>query len=212
MGWTMNSKLKALIFTLLIITNYTLLFPLQVVYGDETTQQQEIDIATSPHKIFFNLSNLKPGDRATKILTVFNKGKQDFDYIFSNRFLTGSEKFYNALLLNVSDQKGELFSGKLKDFEKLDARFLSSGTSEQLTFTIEIPYELGNEYQGLGSEFQFKFYVEGTLGGVLPPDGPKLPNTATDIFNLLAAGSILTTIGATLFFIQKRRKQDIKLN
>jgi LPXTG-motif cell wall-anchored protein len=211
MLWGMIMKFK-IWFTLFLSISFCMFYPLNRVVADETTQQQEIDIATSPHKIFFNLSNLKPGDRATKILTVFNKGKQDFGYVFSNHFLTGSEKFYNTLLLNVSDQKGELFSGKLKDFEKLDARFLSSGTSEQLTFTIEIPYELGNEYQGLSSEFQFKFYVEGTLGGVLPPDGPKLPNTATDIFNLLVAGSILTTIGATLYLIQKKRKQDIKLN
>jgi LPXTG-motif cell wall-anchored protein len=201
---------KKLLFSFLVIL---LVFSLPIkTYADTTTEFKEIDIATSPNKIFFNLSDLKPGDRSTKVLTVSNNGKQDFNYLFTNRFLTGSKKFYDAILLKVSDQKGELFSGKLNYFEKLDARFLSSGTSEQLTFTIEIPYELGNEYQGLGSEFQFKFYVEGTLGGVLPPDGPKLPNTATDIFNLLAAGSILTTIGATLFFIQKRRKQDIKLN
>jgi LPXTG-motif cell wall-anchored protein len=211
MLWGMIMKFK-IWFTLFLSISFCMFYPSDRVVADETTQQHEIDIATSSHKIFFNLSNLKPGDRTTKILTVFNKGKQDFNYIFSNRFLTGSEKFYNTLLLNVSDQAGELFTGKIKDFKKLDARFLATGTSEQLTFTIEIPYELGNEYQGLGSEFQFKFYVEGTLGGILPPDGPKLPNTATDIFNLLAAGSVLTTIGATLFFIQKRRKQDIKLN
>jgi LPXTG-motif cell wall-anchored protein len=171
--------------------------------------QKEIDIATSPHKIFFNLSNLKPGDRITKILTVYNNGKQDFSYLFSNNFVTGSEKFYNELLLKVSDSDRVLYQGKLKDFHKLDARGLKNGTEEELVFAVEIPFELGNEFQGVGCEFQFKLYVEGTLGGVLPVDGPKLPNTATGMFNLMALGAALIIGGFIFYSVLNKRRQDI---
>jgi LPXTG-motif cell wall-anchored protein len=176
------------------------------VFADEGLE--EIDIATSPHKIFFNINNLKPGDSATKTLIVNNNGKQDFNYLFSNRFLTGSEKFYNEILLTISDQSNTvLFNGKIKDFEKLEPRFLKTGTSENFIFSIKVPFELGNEFQGLGSEFQFKFYVEGTLGGVLPVDGPKLPNTGSDMFNFLVVGAVLILTGSTFQFIVKRRSK-----
>ena len=171
--------------------------------------QKEIDIATSPHKIFFNLSNLKPGDHITKILTVHNNGKQDFNYLFSNNFVTGSEKFYNELLLKVSDSNKVLYEGKLKDFHKLDARGLKNGTEEELVFAVEIPFELGNEFQGVGCEFQFKLYVEGTLGGVLPVDGPKLPNTAAGMFNLMALGAALIIGGFIFYSVLNKRRQDI---
>jgi LPXTG-motif cell wall-anchored protein len=172
------------------------------VYGESDNEQLELSV--NPQKIFFDLSNLKPGDYITKVLTVRNDGKQDFKYLFSNRFLNGSEKFYDELLLKVEDSKSFLFDGKLKDFEKLDPRELKSGSSEELTFYVEIPYELGNEYQGLSSEFQFKFYVEGTLGGLIPVDN-KLPDTATDMFNYLIAGAVLVTGGVALMLHQKRK-------
>ncbi|WP_316569882.1 hypothetical protein [Neobacillus sp. YIM B06451] len=130
---------------------------------------KEIDISLSASKVFFNTANLKPGDIVVENLRISNNGKQNFNYLFSNKFLTGSEKLYNELKLKIIGNNNELYNGKLKDFEKLDPRFLTSGSSEQLVFYVEIPYELGNEFQGLGCEFQFKFFVEGSLNGTIPP-------------------------------------------
>jgi LPXTG-motif cell wall-anchored protein len=195
-------KLSSIFFIFLII----FVFSGFNVFADEGLE--EIDIATSPHKIFFNINNLKPGDSVTKTLIVYNNGKQDFNYLFSNRFLTGSEKFYNEILLTISDQSNTvLFNDKIKNLEILEPRYLKTGTSENLIFSIKIPFELGNEFQGLGSEFQFKFYVEGTLGGVLPVDGHKLPNTGSDMFNILVAGAVLVLTGSTFQFIVKRRNE-----
>lgn len=208
--------MKKFILAILLCLPITMIsFPVQLMAvtneNDTVNQvaQKEIDIATSPHKIFFNLSNLKPGDRVTKVLTVNNKGKQDFSYLFSNKFLTGSEKFYNELLLKVSDKDKVLYEGKINDFHKLDARSLKNGSQEKLVFTVEIPFELGNDFQGLGSEFQFKLYVEGTMGGVLPVDGPKLPNTATGMFNLMALGAALIIGGFVFLSVLNKRRQDI---
>jgi LPXTG-motif cell wall-anchored protein len=173
-------------------------------------EQKELDISTSPHKLFFNVSNLKPGDRITKELTVLNKGTQDFTYLFTNRFITGSEKFYNELRLEVSDKKSILFKGNLKDFQKLESRTLKTASSETLIFTVEIPFELGNEFQGLNSEFQFKLFVEGTLGGVLPVDGPKLPVTGTEYFKILLLGAAVFTSGLMLYFYSRKRALDIR--
>lgn len=170
---------------------------------------KEIDIATSPHKILFDIQNGRPSEVFTKELNIQNNGTKDFNYLAANHFLTGSEKLYNELLLTIKDKDAELFNGKLMDFKKLDSRRLKSNTSENLIFSIEIPLELGNEFQKLNSKFQFKFYVEGTLGGILPVDGPKLPSTATNVFNILVTGAVLVLTGSALQFMLKRRGKQV---
>lgn len=170
---------------------------------------KEIDISTSPHNVFFEIKNSKPGDTFTKVLNVQNNGSQDFQYLFSNEFLTGSDKLFNELVLTISDKKGELYTGKLKDFKKLNSRLLKVNTSEDLTLSVYFPYELGNEFQNLNSEFEFKFYVKGTLGGLLPVDGPKLPNTASDMFNIIGIGVVLVMVGGAYYLVGKRKKTDL---
>ncbi|WP_059170867.1 hypothetical protein [Bacillus sp. FJAT-27445] len=151
----------------LVVLIFFFVSPIGNIKAEEKIK--EIDISTSPHKVFFDIQNGRPGDTYIKELNIQNNGTKDFKYLFSNRFLTGSKKIYNELVLTVSDTSGELYNGKLKDFEKLDSRYLKSNTSENLVFSIKIPYELGNEYQGLGCEFQFKFFVEGSIDGTIPP-------------------------------------------
>ncbi|WP_113928310.1 TasA family protein [Bacillus sp. P14.5] len=190
-----------------IITIILVLFLIPIKSYAETNNNQ-LDVSTSPHKILFDLTNLKPGDTISRDLLVINNGEQDFHYIISNKFTGGSKKFYNQLLLEISDEKGIIFKGNLNDFSKLDSRSLKSRDQENILFHVEIPYELGNEYQGLTSDFQFKIFVEGTLGGVLPADGPKLPNTATDVFQTLLVGAIMLGVGIILFKLQ-HRKSDL---
>jgi hypothetical protein len=170
----------------------------------------EIDIATSPEKVLFDLTNLKPGDWAERTLTIQNKGKQDFKYLTSSRLKEGSEKLYNELLLTISDKEKVLFDGKMKEFSKLDPRTITKNESEELLFKVVFPEELGNEFQGLESVVEFKFYVDGTLGGVLPVDGPKLPNTSTDMFNLILAGAALLLTSTIIQFVLMLRRKKTK--
>jgi LPXTG-motif cell wall-anchored protein len=173
-------------------------------YG-EAVYNNEIDLSINPGKVLFSLTNMKPGDSVTRIMTIGNNGKQDFNYVTSSKFISGSEIFYNKLDLIVEDKNGLIYQGKLFEFDKLAPRLLKSSHSENLTFIIKMPMELGNEFQGLATEFQIKLYVEGTLGGVLPADGPKLPNTGSDMFNILVVGAVLVLTGSTFQFIVKRR-------
>jgi hypothetical protein len=171
---------------------------------------QEIDIVTTPEKVLFDVTNMKPGDWAVRELIVKNGGKQDFNYLFSSKKKSGSTQLFNELLLTVTHGDTELYKGKLGGFSKLDSRALKSGTDETLTLKVDFPEHLGNEYQGQATEVEFKFYVEGTIGGLLPVDGPKLPNTATDMFNILVVGGVLVFSGAILQLIFAWRRKIIK--
>ncbi|MGY3714789.1 LPXTG cell wall anchor domain-containing protein [Sutcliffiella cohnii] len=190
---------------IIILTLMLLLIPF-TTFAETITQDAEVDLYIKPHKELFNLRNVKPGDRAERLLTVGNSGKQNFNYIVSNKFVSGSEKFYNELLLKVFSGKDLLYEGMLHEFSKLDPRKLASKEEEDLTFDIEIPYELGNEFQGLATQFQFNIYVEGTLGGVLPVDN-KLPTTSTGMFNYIIAGLVLVSGGSALYILNRRKNR-----
>lgn len=196
---------KIISVTVISILALSLIFSLSNTKTSAASNIQEIDIATSPEKVLFNISNFKPGDWAERQLTIRNLGKQDFKYLSSIKLKEGSKKFYNELLLKISDENNILFEGKMKDFNKLDPRFIAKNDSEQLFFKVVVPEELGNEFQGLSCEVVFKFYVEGTLGGTIPVDGPKLPETGTNMFNILVAGAVLVLTGSILQFYIKRR-------
>jgi LPXTG-motif cell wall-anchored protein len=189
---------------LLLTVSLLLVIPICVAGA---TTYNEIDLTTNPGKILFDLKNMKPGDSVTRNLSIGNNGKQDFNYIASSKFLSGSEIFYNKLELIVEDKNGPIFQGKLFEFDNLSPRLLKSNQSENLTFFIKMPMELGNEFQGLDTEFQIKLYVEGTLGGVLPADGPKLPDTGSDMFNILVVGAVLVLTGSMFQLMVKRRSK-----
>ncbi|WP_175384345.1 TasA family protein [Bacillus sp. FJAT-27225] len=188
---------------------------------------KEIDITTVPEEFLVQVENFKPGDWVVRELKVLNSGKMDFYYSFENSFLKGSEKLYNELLLKVTSEKTTLFNGKLKDFKELNPNFLAKGKTEILTMTVEMPFELGNEYQGLGTEFLFKLYATGEEDIVIPPGdkptGPSkpvgpggnslpLPNTATGMFSLLAIGIGLVTAGGYLYILSKKKMMKTGLN
>jgi len=173
----------------------------------EEGQSREIDITLTPEKVLFDLDNLKPGDWSERKIVITNSGTMDAKYKVSARKKSGDDLFYQALELTILGPSGELYKGALSNFENLEGSTIATGKAEELTFTIKIPETLGNEYQGMTTEVEIIFYAEG-IGGVLPIDGPNLPTTATDYFNLLAAGIIL--IGGGTILLKIRRKLKLK--
>ncbi|RIW36096.1 LPXTG cell wall anchor domain-containing protein [Bacillus salacetis] len=170
----------------------------------------EVDIATTPTKVLFDVDNMKPGDWADRTIKISNKGKQDFTYTMSTHLKSGSKKLYNELTMKVSDAKGELYNGKISDFKGFDGRNLAKTAEEDLNFTVEFPAHLGNEFQGLETEVEFKFYVAGTLGGLLPVDGPKLPETGTNTFVFLTLGAIMSVASLLLMAVQRYRRKRLE--
>lgn len=189
---------------LLLLLVFLLVLP-GAVFG--ATENNMLDLSVDPQKVLFDLRNAKPGDSFEREITVLNNGKSDFKYIVSSKFKGGSEKFFDKLTLSIKDNSKVLFEGKLHEFEKMAPRLLQSNSKEKLNFKVTIPYDLGNNFQGLDCKFELKFYVEGTLGGILPADGPKLPATGTNMFNILVTGAVLVFTGSIIQFMMMRRSK-----
>lgn len=190
-------------------------------------------------RYLFNLTNMKPGDWVTRNLTIQNRESRSFTYNTKAVFTNGSEKLYNEFQLKIWDSNGLLFNDKLYKFHGLKPRNLQAGNQEDLKFEVEFPYELGNEFQNLGFDFELRFIIEGvnpdpgpnpgedsTDDGnepILPQrpipaeglddppvDGQILPSTATNLYNNLLIGLLLFISGGGGLFILQKRKKNLK--
>ncbi|WP_419882267.1 TasA family protein [Peribacillus sp. B-H-3] len=241
-----NKRLLAkpvlLIAALLVI--YSFIYP-----SVSEASEQEIDIETNPNQFLFKVGNLKPGDWMPREITISNEGKRDFNYYSFVEKKHSEKELFENLTLSVQDKNNHfLYKGKLADFKGFPPRFLKSGQSETLKYTVKMPEELGNEFQGSAAEALFKFYAEEPDSSVTPPPsdnndpgapqhqpgntpdnsgsipeqpqnldtkhadhnqtGEKLPDTASDTYNILLAGVFLTISGGTLLILQKRKKRE----
>ncbi|PWA08270.1 hypothetical protein DCC39_15150 [Pueribacillus theae] len=136
-------------------------FPTGKTGADESKPQ--IDLSLSPVQQLFNIHNMKPGDWMTRTLTIQNKGNQDFMYQSGAYFISGSKMLYNQLVMTVSAGDEILYEGKLSGFNGFEKRPLAHLEEEELTYTVEFPYESGNEFQGLTTKVAFHF-----AAGMLP--------------------------------------------
>ncbi|MDY0404819.1 hypothetical protein P5G51_004855 [Virgibacillus sp. 179-BFC.A HS] len=113
-----------------------------------------------------------------------------------------------------------MYDGKLAAFEALPARSLASGDKENLDITVRFPTALGNDFQGLKAKFTFIFTAEGKekgtaqaiskgmvdSGGGPTSAGFHLPDTATNIFNIILLGSVMVMIAILLMVIRHFRQ------
>lgn len=137
---------KSTLFCLLIILVgfFIIINPLGL--SAESPEINNIILDVSSEKDLFNVENMKPGDWAHRHVEVCNKGEGDFEY---QLFLKNNheEKLFNELMLEINDNHGELYRGKLADFTSLSLRSLKGGSKEELQMTIRFPEHLGMTFK-----------------------------------------------------------------
>lgn len=197
--------------------------------GDQSRAAEgakEIDIALTPSNQLFHLTNMKPGDRAKRTLTVSNKTQKDFKYTAKAHRQSGSAKLYNQFLLKVQNENETLYNGKLKNFDGLKPRYLSYNQKENLQFKIIFPSKSGNEFQGLRTKIVLTFFASdeanGQESGTNPPSTGTMPTGGgspsggmsslnatwpqtgeTSPLSFYMVGSFLILIGSVVFAWQR---------
>ncbi|NMH67631.1 LPXTG cell wall anchor domain-containing protein [Bacillus sp. RO3] len=185
---------------------------------------RDLGLDISANNLLFNTGNMKPGDSISKNLTIQNNGKEDFEYMIEVlNEVKEKDILFKELEITVLRGEKPIYSGKLKDIGSLEPVLLKIQTQDHLFFTIEMPYELGNEYQGVVTEFMIRVVAQVSGDETSTPtspqvdsennenptvpvfsQGPSLPNTGTNIYSILLLGAILITTGLTFIFINKR--------
>ncbi|WP_373893397.1 LPXTG cell wall anchor domain-containing protein [Virgibacillus natechei] len=190
----------------------------------EEADEQEIAINILPEDVLFDVPNMKPGDWAPRTVVIQNNGVMEFEYVMTLRNDSESEKLFNELMLEVSDGREELYNGKLADFDTLSPRYLEPSSEEELDFTVRFPENLGNEFQGLAAQFSLILSAEGkqsdmdevvSEGSIGSGDsdavgGSRLPNTATNMFNLLLIGGLLLAAGGLLIAYYRKKMRKVE--
>lgn len=211
-----------------IILFVSILVLFGMVFQQNTSaEQNEININTSPYEYLIKVEDLKPGDWMPRNITIKNDGNQDFIYTSKIGKSKSVKGLFEELELEVKKEATMLYEGKLKDFKGFSPRELAKGTEETLFFQVTMPYELGNEFQNSSAEVEIIFLAEakgdpGTdnetpgSGGtndsppatdatVIPEKVNKLPNTATNNYNLLLIGALFIGAGSVILLWRYRR-------
>ncbi|MCS0669745.1 CalY family protein [Cytobacillus firmus] len=186
------------------------------------------------NRYLFKVENLKPGDWMPRNITIKNDGNQDFKYTSNIGKSKSIKGLFEALELEVKKDTKMLYEGKLKDFKGFSPRELAKGTEETLFFQVTMPEHLGNEFQNSAAEVEIIFLAEATgdpgtdnetpgsgdnnnSGGgtnnsppstdatVIPEKVNKLPNTATNNYNLLLIGALFLGAGSVILLWRYRR-------
>ena len=162
----------------------------------------------SDSDLFENFKNVLPGDELTQTITVRNdKDMQVRIYLRAEPVNQASEEFLSKLTLTVTCKDKEIFDAAASKTAQLTkatllGTFRKNGSTD-LTVTLSVPAELGNEYMSAIGVVPWTFIAE-----EIPDD--ETPHTG-DWFQLgwwLLAAAIIVVAIAGVLWAQKRRKAN----
>ena len=158
--------------------------------------------------LFESFKNVLPGDELTQTITVRNdKDMQVRIYLRAEPVNQASEEFLSQLTLTVTCKDKEIFDAAASKTAQLTkatllGTFRKNGSTD-LTVTLSVPADMGNEYMSAIGVVPWTFIAE-----EIPDD--ETPHTG-DWFQLgwwLLAAAIIVVAIAGVLWAQKRRKAN----
>lgn len=168
----------------------------------------------SPTDLFTDFKGVMPGDSITQKVHIKNDVSNNVKiklYVRSLGAQKDSEDFLSKLNLKVSqDGSSNLFdapankTAQLTEWVYLGTFY--SGAEIDLNITLDVPIELGDEYQEAIGYLDWQFRVEEFP---VEPDDPKPPQTGdTTNLYLYIAISVVSGISLIILLVFKRRKNQ----
>ncbi len=163
--------------------------------------------------LFTDFKGVMPGESIIQKVYIKNDVSNNVKiklYMRSLGAQDGSEDFLSKLNLKVSqDGDSDLFdapadqTAQLTEWVYLGTFY--SGAEVDLNVTLDVPTELGNEYQDAVGYLDWQFKVEELP---IEPDDPKPPQTGdTSNLQLYMALAVVSGFFLILVFFKPRRKQ-----
>ena len=214
---TMRNLLLILTVVTLMMSSTVTVFAVGIVTYDGNAKKFIFEPGSeySPTDLFSDFKGVMPGDSITQKVYIKNDVSNNVKirlYIRSLGAKEGSEDFLSKLNLRVS-QNGDsnLFdapadqTAQLTEWVYLGTFY--SGAEIDLNVTLDVPIELGNEYQEAVGYLEWQFKVE-----ELPvePNDPKPPQTGdatnSNLYIALAIMSGLVLIFFLVLGYQRKQK------
>ena len=163
----------------------------------------------SPTDLFDEFKDVMPGDTLTETIVVHNKANKKVDVNIYLRALgdTEGEDFLNQLKLKVTMPDGTVrFDAQADETAQLTnwkpIGTFKSGSKVELTVTLEVPIEMGNEFQDAVGALQWEFYVEEYPN----TDGPSTGDTTP--LALYGALAGICALGLILLLMKRRKNSE----
>lgn len=164
----------------------------------------------SPSDLFTEFKGVMPGDSLTQTVIIKNEKSEKVDieiFIRALGAVEGSEDFLSQMTLTVAAPSGaKLFeapaseTAQLSDWVSLGK--FASGAEVPLTVILNVPIEMGNDFQNAIGELQWQFKVNKT------PVNDRITQTG-DYFNLkLICGIAAAALVLVLILLFTRRKTE----
>ena len=212
---------KVLVLLLICALALTLALPAyaedgNVIY-DGNSQEFIFEPGTehSPTDLFPDFKDVMPGDRLQQTITVKNDASNKVKVEIFVRSLgaqEGSEAFLSQLKLQVAlsqeNEMGYMFDAYAHEPAQMEdwvcLGMLYSGGEVSLNLLLDVPVEMGNEFQNMAGFIDWEFKIE-----ELPveKDDPKAPQTGDNTH--FGLWTTLALCSAAIFFILlfRRRKE-----
>ena len=169
----------------------------------------------SPTDLFENFKNVMPGDSLTQSITVKNDEDNEVKVNIYLRALgakEGSEELLSKLNLKVAkssdNRMAYMFDAAANETDGLSEWVLLgtlySGGEVNLEVTLDVPIELGNEFQDAAGYLEWEFKVEELP---IDPDDPEPPKTGEEIKGYLLAAFVVLALG-TMVVIHRSKKRS----
>lgn len=165
----------------------------------------------SPTDLFPDFKGLMPGESVTQKIHIKNDVSNHVKiklYLRSLGAQKGSEDFLSQLRVTVSqDGNSNLFDAPANETAQLtEWTYLGtfySGAEIDLNVTVQVPAEMGNEYQEAVGYLRWQFKAEELP---ISPDDPKPPQTGDNTNAILYVAIGSTAILAVVFLLLFKRK------
>ena len=163
----------------------------------------------SPTDLFDEYKEVMPGDILTDTIVVRNNANKKVDVNIYMRALgaTEGQEFLNQLRLKVTMPDGTVRfeaqadeTAQLTNWKPLGT--FKSGSEIELTVTLEVPIEMGNEFQDAYGALQWEFLAEEYPTG----DGPSTGDTTP--LALYGALAGVCAFGLILLLIKRRKNNE----
>lgn len=168
--------------------------------------------------LFPNFKDVMPGDSLHQKITVKNDASEKVKvniYVRSKGAQAGSEEFLSQLRLRVAVSEdnvmGYMFDAAASETAQLTEWVLLgtlySGGEVNLDVTLDVPVEMGNEFQNQIGYLEWEFMVEEMP---IDPDDPT-PPTGDQSYLALIVGTMVCSaivIAVLLPLVRRRKKED----
>ncbi|REE90555.1 hypothetical protein A8990_10658 [Paenibacillus taihuensis] len=152
MKWSVKYRIFAAI-SLLIIVIIGLAWHADPASADVI----KLEIDANPVS-FLNIGNMKPGDSQISQLTIRNVDDEALAYELAARFISGDRSFFELLDFGIRDGDTIIYEGKLSGItQQTKLGELDVKKEDTIVFTIAMPPEAGNEFQGKEVKVAFDF-------------------------------------------------------